>query len=139
MRNELRRKLLTEYAVALVAERESWERLRDPELTEVERCRMFGQWKQSAACLKEHARWLREAEPPAVFRSQDAAPTANEDSLYLDKAPAKREDVVAVVALSPAMPRLRRPFDVRWLAGSLRLITLLSARFQAAMPRVRSP
>ena len=111
MRNEIRRKLLIEYAVALVAERDSWERLSDPELTEAQRCRLFGEWKQTAATLKQLGRRLRDAEPAPAFALQEPAPPAASSNA---DAP-------------PATP------STAWLAGRLRLIMRWCA--ETAMPR----
>lgn len=116
MRNEVRRKLLIEYAVALVAERESWERLRDPGLTEAERCRLFGEWKRTASGLKQLVRRLRDAEPVHLSESEDTAHAAESS----DEA------------------SLPRRFHVPWVAARLRLVVRWCARLETAMPRAGS-
>jgi hypothetical protein len=98
MNNEVRRKLLAEYAVALVAERESWERSREPQLGDAERCRSIGQWKENAARLKMLARQVRDSAPAAT----NTHPRTN--------------------------ARATAPFYLPWLVASSRLVAMWRAR-----------
>ena len=139
MRHDVRKKLLADYAVALVAERDSWGRLHDPDLTEAERCRILGEWKQVAAALKILVRQLREVPADSVFepaRSQSTDPvsvlppeTADDWELMADDAAAQ--------GASDA-PAQRRPFHVHCLLASWRLVTMLRARLETAVPRLGS-
>lgn len=141
MPNEVRKKLLADYAVALVAERESWGRLHEPDLTEAERCRVLGEWKQIAAALKILARQLREA--PVASR-----PVASQTFQWSGAPSLLPADLVneweteAAAAPAPTASRataLRRPFYVHCLAASLRLTTACRARLQTLVPRPGSP
>ncbi len=115
MRDEVRRKLLAEYAVALVTERESWEHLRDSPLTEAQRCATLAQWKQTAARLKLLAAQLR-ASSPCV---PDAAPAA---AVPLHAVPDQPRRSVAVPAATRARARRRvQPLQTFLLAGATRL------------------
>ncbi|MHB1122890.1 MAG: hypothetical protein ACYC0T_09220 [Ramlibacter sp.] len=137
MRHDVRKKLLADYAVALVAERESWGRLHEPDLTEAERCRILGEWKQIAAGLKTLVRQLRDVPADPVFepersRGDDADPVLPPEAadgweLMADAA------AVAGAAVAPA---LRRPFHVQCLLASLRLMAMLRARLESAVPRL---
>lgn len=139
MRNDARKRLLADYAVALVAERESWGRLHEPDLTEAERCRILGEWKQVAAGLKTLARQLRDvpadsALAPARSLRADAgsavaAEAADDWEFMADAAPAPD-------ASSASAPR--RPFHAHCLLTSLRLVAVLRARLETAVPRLGS-
>lgn len=129
MRNDLRKKLLADYAMALVEERTSWERLREPDLTEAERCRTFGEWKQTASRLKTLARHLREAEPPAA----SLAPAAADAAPIQEQACAVHPQFGRDVAQSMPPPALQ------WLVRSTRLVTTWLARTHAGLARVGSP
>lgn len=134
-----RKQLLADYAVALVAERESWGRLHDPDLTEAERCRILAEWKQVAAGLKILVRQLREVPADSVFEpaqshcsDADSLPrpqAADDWELIADPAPA--------LAASNAAAR-RRPLPVHCLLASWRLVTMLRARLETAVPRLGS-
>jgi hypothetical protein len=70
-----RKKLLAEFALALVAERAAWERLSEPQLSEVERCHCLAEWKPTAARVKSLAQQIRGgALPDSGFGSQAARP-----------------------------------------------------------------
>jgi hypothetical protein len=100
MPNEVRRKLLAEYAVALVAERESWERMREPQLGDAERCRSVGQWKQAAASVRTLARQVRATAPAYTCTHTDTRPRG-----------------------------IQRPFFfLPWVVASSRLVTMWRAR-----------
>ena len=140
MRHDVRKKLLADYAVALVAERESWGRLHDPELTEAERCRVLGEWKQIAAALKILARQLREApvasRPVALQTAQwSGAPTLRPADLVNEW---KAEVPAAPAPTASRATALRRPFYVHCLAASLRLTTACRSRLQTLVPRLGS-
>lgn len=139
MRNDVRKKLLADYAVALVAERESWRRLHEPHLTEAERCRILGEWKQIAAGLKTLVRQLRDV--PAVSVSDPPRSQGPHADSVLPPEPADEWEVMADgVAAPPASiaPALRRRFHVHCLLASLRLMTTLRARLESAVPRLGS-
>lgn len=135
MRNDARKKLLADYAVALVAERESWARLHEPDLTEAERCRILGEWKQVAAGLKTLVRQLRDLPVVAVAVAQQSSGTT--DAAHLPREPADEWDFIE--AAVPAPDPRRRPFHVHWLLASLRLMATLRARLETAVPRLGSP
>lgn len=124
MQHEVRRKLLADYAVALVAERESWQRLYQPELNDAERCRSFGQWKERAARLKTLAAQVRDGAPDCMDHAHDAAP-----------GPSGPEEPPALTGIAGDR---RNPLPASWIMASSRLVTLLRARVEAAMPRPRS-
>lgn len=139
MRNDVRKKLLADYAVALVAERESWGRLHEPDLTEAERCRILGEWKQVAAALKTLVRQLRDVPPDAVF---EPARSHGTDAGSVVPAEAADDwelmpDAAAPSGASTAAAR-RRPFHVHCLLASLRLVTAMRARLGTAGPRLGS-
>ncbi|HEY0884142.1 MAG TPA: hypothetical protein VGE20_02605 [Ramlibacter sp.] len=129
--------MLADYAVALVAERESWGRLHEPDLTEAERCRILGEWKQVSAGLKTLVRQLRDVPADSIFEparshctdaGSDLPPEAADDwEVMADAAP--------VPGASAAAAR-RRPFHVHCLLASLRLVTTLRARLGSAVPRL---
>lgn len=139
MRNDVRKKLLADYAVALVAERESWGRLHEPDLTEAERCRILGEWKQVAAALKILVRQLREAPADAVF---EPAPSHRTDAGSVPPPEAPNDwELMADAAPAPGASNAaarRRPFHVQCLLASLRLVTMLRARLGTAVPRLGS-
>jgi hypothetical protein len=118
--DDVRRKLLAEYAATLVAERATWERLREPQLSEAERCHAFGQWKRTAARLKTLTQQLRD-EPRSLLPSQqEARHSAQPAYERLPKAAGKRETVVSTAAavwarVNPLWGEL--PVKVRWLFG----------------------
>lgn len=137
MRNEVRKKLLSDYAVALVAERESWARLQEPDLTEAQRCRILGEWKQIAAGLKILVRQLREA-PEACVTLAPQTPRATGTGTLLHPDPAPERDGeagAAPAATATQASARRRPFYVHCLAASLRLTTACRARLQTFVPR----
>lgn len=139
MRNDLRKKLLADYAVALVAERESWARLHEPELTEAERCRILGEWKQVAAGLKTLVRQLRDV--PAVAVPDPSRSECPDAGSVLPPEPGEEWDFMADAVAAPTAtmePALRRPFHVHCLVASLRLMTTLRARLATAVPRLGS-
>lgn len=139
MPNEVRKKLLADYAVALVAERESWGRLHEPDLTEAERCRILGEWKQVSAGLKTLVRQLRDLPVAAV-------PVATPSSQSMDAAArlsgelAQEWDAMgdATAAPGPEAAALRRPLHVLCLVASSRLIAMLRARLETTVPRLGS-
>lgn len=139
MRNDVRKKLLADYAVALVAERESWGRLHEPDLTEGERCRILGEWKQVAAALKILVRQLRDVPADSVFEPARSHSTDPDAALAPEVA-----DEWELMADAPAAPGAsnaaaeRRPFLVQCLLASWRLVTLLRARLETAVPRLGS-
>ena len=61
-----RKKLLAAYAVALVEERASWERLSDPQLSELDHFNSYARWKPAAARLKMLRVELRDTAPQPV-------------------------------------------------------------------------
>jgi len=65
---DARKKLLAAYAVALVEERASWERLSDPQLSELEHFNSYALWKPAAARLKTLGVALRDNAPPPATR-----------------------------------------------------------------------
>lgn len=134
-----RKKLLADYAVALVAERESWGRLHDPDLTEAERCRILGEWKQVAAGLKILVRQLREVPADSVFEPAQSHGT-DADPLPQPEA-ADDWELMADAAAAPGASKSavrRRPLHVHCLLASWRLVTLLRARLETAVPRLGS-
>lgn len=140
MRHDVRKKLLADYAVALVAERESWARLQDPDLTEAQRCRTLGEWKQIAAGLKTLVRQLRDAPIACVPVAPGTSPSGEGDSHPGAESADEREavaDAVAVPVISKA-PARRRPFHVHCLVASLRLMKGWRARLEPAAPRLGS-
>lgn len=125
MRNDDRKKLLADYAVALVAERESWARLHEPHLTEAERCRILGEWKQVAASLKTMVRELRAAPAAPVFLAPSAR--SSDDGALVGPNPPAQPQVAPAAVDAPAIANanvLRRPSQVPGLLAVLRLITL---------------
>jgi len=75
--DDMRKRLLAEYAAALVEERASWERLSDPQLSEVERFHTYARWKPAADRLKTLVHELREPAPGAMVRRQNATQSAH--------------------------------------------------------------
>jgi hypothetical protein len=69
--DDVRKKLLAEYAAALVEERTSWERLSDPLLSELERYHIYARWKPASDRLKNLVHELREPAPAAMVLRQD--------------------------------------------------------------------
>lgn len=69
--DDVRKRLLAEYAAALVEERASWERLSDPLLSEVERFDTYARWKPASDRLKILVHELREPAPVAMALRQD--------------------------------------------------------------------
>lgn len=137
MRNDDRKKLLADYAVALVAERESWERLHESNLTESERCRILGEWKQVAAALKMLVRQLRDAPATPVFLESHPA-QSSDDGALVPNLPAHAQFELPAVH-PPATDGLRRPFHVPCLGAALRLVTVLRTRLGTAVPGLGSP
>lgn len=132
MRNDVRKKLLADYAVALVAERESWGRLQEPDLTEAERCRILGEWKHIAADLKTLVRQLRDLPAVAVSVAPQLPHRPGADALVAP-APADEWEFTEGTAAAP-----RRPFPVQCLLASLRLMAAWRARLETAAPRLGS-
>ena len=92
--DDARKKLLAEFALALVAERAAWERLGEPQLTEVERCQCLAAWKPTAARLKSLAQQIRGAAlPGAAFGSQPAR-AGEKISVSVLESPARRASLV---------------------------------------------
>jgi hypothetical protein len=139
MRNDVRKKLLADYAVALVAERESWGRLHEPDLTEAERCRILGEWKQVAAALKILVRQLREVPADSIF--EPARSHRTDAGSVLPPEAADDWELMADAPAAPDAPKAaarRRPFHVHCLLASLRLVTALRARLGTSVPRLGS-
>lgn len=137
MRNDARKKLLADYAVALVAERESWGRLHEPDLTEAERCRILGEWKQVAAGLKTLVRQLRDLPVVAVAVAPQSSECRGADALPPWE-PADEWELVEGAAPAPTASgpaARRRPFHVHCLLGSLRFMAALRTRLETAVPR----
>lgn len=135
MRNDHRKQLLADYAVALVAERELWERLQQPQLTESERCRTVGEWKHIAATLKTLVRQLRDAPAAPVFQPPCSARPAGEAIVvpHPEAAPAAAQAPAAVGA-----DAVRLRFPVPSLVATLRLVSWWRARLGAALPSLGS-
>lgn len=110
MRDEVRRKLLADYAVALVTERESWEHLRHSPLTEAQRCATLAGWKRDSARLKMLAAQLRASSP-----SVGAVPAAPSQ-------PHRAPDGGQSAARSNPKRRVQ-PLQMLLLAGAMRLAT----------------
>ncbi len=138
MRHEDRKQLLAAYAVALVAERESWARLHEPGLAEAQRCRTLAEWKQITAGLRALARQLRAA-PATVLPAEPQAPGSSRADPRA-AAPGKWEaEAAAVTATAPVAATAgtpRRPLPVHCLAASVRLLTALRAKLETAVPRL---
>lgn len=140
MPNEVRKKLLADYAVALVAERESWGRLHEPDLTEAERCRILGEWKQVSAGLKKLVRQLRDLPVAAVPLAPPSSPSMDAAARLSGELAEEwdaTEDATAAPGPSEATA-LRRPLHVFCLVASSRLIAMLRARLETTVPRLGS-
>ena len=105
--DDARKKLLAEYAVALVMERAAWERLSDPQLTEPERCHCFAKWKLAAALLKTLAQQVRGAAlpTPAVDFGSYPAQAREKDSPDVLQQPGAREMLLRVASSASAAHR----------------------------------
>lgn len=131
MRDDVRRKLLADYAVALVTERESWDHLRHSQLSDAQRCEMLARWKQTAARLKTLAWQLREASPRALPGGLPVAP---------DQHGQLRTDAVGKRGEAGLNAKRRgRRFQTLVLVGAMRLAARWRARLKATMTRLDPP
>lgn len=122
--DETRKKLLGEFAVALVAEHAAWNQLRDPELSETARLDSVANWKTAKARLKLLSQQVRAGEVQGI--ELRTAPVRQR----VEAAPAPRNGL--------AWGRLMVALTIAFTAHCRDAIRSAAARFVASASRARS-